>query len=110
MFKVFIFAVFVIFPALLWAQEDRLSIAKELTKMAKEAEVRLEFSVNPIDDTTLVLYRESNLKPSELSGDWTIYLLSIGSSPEQLKEKGFNKVRIYTSQSKDLNDYVLKTL
>jgi hypothetical protein len=109
MFKVFAVLFILFFPLFVWAQ-DRLSIAKELTKMAQEAEVHLEFSVDPNNDTTLMLHRESNLKPTELSGDWTIYLLSIGSSPEQLKEKGFNKVRIYTSKSEGITDYVLKIL
>ena len=93
-----------------WAQTDRSSVANELNQMAKKAEVRLEFSVDPNDDTTLMLYRESNLKPSELSGDWSLYLLSIGSSTEYLTAKGFNKVRIYTTKSNGVNDYVLKIL
>ena len=95
---------------LAWAQVDRLSVVSELTQMAKKAEVLIEFSVDPNDDTTLMLHRVSSLKPSELSGDWTMYLYSIGSSPDNLKESGFNKVRIYTSQSKGINDYVLKIL
>lgn len=96
----------------IWADSEiaAVSVAKELTEMAKDAEVRIEFSVDPNDDTTLVIHRVSNLRPNELSGDWTFYLLSIGSSPDYLKEKGFNKVRIYTSQSLDINDYVLKIL
>ena len=109
MFKIFVIVFVLLFPSSVWAQ-DRSSIAKELTKMAQEAEVLLEFSVDPNNDTTLMLYRESNLKPTELSGDWTIYLLSICSSPEHLKEKGFNKVRIYTSKSEGITDYVLKIL
>ncbi len=103
-----LFAIF--FTASVLADLERLSVAQELTGLAKKAEVRIEFSVDPNDDTTLILHRESSLKPSELSGDWTFYMLSIGSSPDYLKKKGFNKVRIYTSQSKGINDYVLKIL
>ena len=99
-----------IFSVSVWAELNRSSVAQELTEMAKKSEVRLEFSIDPNDDTTLMLHRTSSLRPSELSGDWTFYLLSIGSSPAFLKEKGFNKVRIYTSQSIGINDYVLKIL
>lgn len=89
---------------------SRSEASKELTEMAKKNEVRIEFSVDPNDDTTLFLYRESSLKPNEISGDWTMYLFSIGTTKEYLVKQGFNKVRIYTSQSKGINDYVLKIL
>ncbi|NKC11776.1 MAG: hypothetical protein GKR94_06090 [Gammaproteobacteria bacterium] len=99
-----------IFSVSVLAEADRAAVAQELSGMAKKAEVRLGFSVDPNDDTTLMLHRVSTLKPSELSGDWTFYLFSIDSSPDYLKKKGFNKVRIYTSQSKGINDYALKIL
>lgn len=89
---------------------SRSEIAKKLTENAKKAEVRIEFSVDPNDDKTLMLYRVSTFRPSELSGDWTMYLLSVGTTTEQLKKEGFNKVRIYTSKSKDVSDYVLEVL
>ena len=100
----------IFFTAYTWADLERTTVAQELTELAKKAEVRMEFSVDPNDDTTLMLHRVSSLKPSELSGDWAFYILSIGSSTDYLKKKGFNKVRIYTSQSKSVNDYVLKIL
>lgn len=112
MLRLFVITLSFVYPMSLWADSEiaAVSVANELTEMAKDAEVRIEFSVDPNDDTTLVIHRVSNLRPNELSGDWTFYLLSIGSSPDYLKEKGFNKVRIYTSQSLDINDYVLKIL
>ena len=89
---------------------DRSDIASELTQLAKSVNVPLEFSVDPNDDTTLVFIRESDQRPNELTGDWTIYLYFFGSNPDYLKKNGFKKVRIYTNQSQDVDDYVLKPL
>lgn len=110
MFRILLLVVFLAFSIPALSDSDRASVAAELTQKAKDAEVLIAFGVDQNDDTTLILQRVSTLAPSELSGDWTFYLYSIGSSPEYLKENGFNKVRIYTSKSKGQSDYVLKIL
>ena len=112
MIKNIIIAIVMIFivGTLAHADTKRSDIAKELTEKAIKAEVGLSFSVDPNLDTTLFIYRISPLKPKELKGDWKMFLFFIGTNTDYLKEKGFNMVRIYTSQSKDINDYVLKIL
>jgi hypothetical protein len=110
MFKILLFTLIVAFSAFSYAQADRQAIAKELTAMAQEYAARFEFAVAPDDDTTLIMYYDTHLKASELTGDWTSYLFAFGSSPEELKDEGFTQIRIYTSRSKDVNDYVLKNL
>ena len=101
-----------LFSTLAYADKTltREEIAAELTQKAIEVDLKISFKVDPNDDTTLVLYRATTLKPSELAGDWNIYLLSVGSDIEALKKDGFNKARIYTSKSDGVSDYVLKIL
>jgi hypothetical protein len=89
---------------------NRAEISQKLTEMAVKKQVKIKFNIDSNNDRTLILFRESSLKPEELSGDWTMYLLSIGTTPEYLKENGFDKVRIYTTKSKDITDYILKPL
>jgi uncharacterized OB-fold protein len=89
---------------------SRSDFAEQLTKKARKAEVKIQFSVDPNDDKTLIINRISTQTPKELRGDWSMYLYSVGTTKENLKAKGFNKVRIYTSQSEGIRDYVLKRL
>jgi hypothetical protein len=107
-----ILILFLTFSINIFAEQNlnRADISHKLTEMAVKREVKIKFTIDSNDDKTLILFRESSLRPEELSGDWTMYLLSIGTTPEYLKESGFNKVRIYTTKSKDITDYILKPL
>ncbi|MDH5718939.1 MAG: hypothetical protein OEZ22_15030 [Spirochaetia bacterium] len=90
-------------------QSDRNMIVKNLTDIAKKNKFKAKFEIDPNDDTTLIIHRESTMKPDEIE-NWTNYLYSVETSPEKIKEQGFNKVRIYTSVSKNIDDYSLKIL
>lgn len=107
-----ILIVFLTFSINIFAEQNlnRADISHKLTEMALKREVKIKFTIDSNNDKTLILFRESSLRPEELSGDWTMYLLSIGTTPEYLKENGFDKVRIYTTKSKDITDYILKPL
>lgn len=105
MLKVVMFSIVIAFPAYLFAQDERLEIVEVLTAIAQDSADSSKFFIDPNDDTTLIMYTSSSLKPSELESTWTMYLF-FGSSPEELKESGFNKVRIYTSRSKHLSDCI----
>ncbi len=107
---IFVFVV-TLFANTVYSEEAliRKEIAVSLSQAAIDTEVKVSFSVDPNDDTTLVIHRISHLKPAELAGNWKIiYLMSIGAGAEELKKQGFDKARIYTSQSEDISDYVLK--
>lgn len=88
----------------------RLKVVEMLSENAEANSAKINVLFEPNNDRELGLMKESPFKPSELKEDWETYLTSLGTSKEYLKEKGFNKVRIYTSQSTSVDDYVLKVI
>jgi autotransporter translocation and assembly factor TamB len=88
---------------------ERKNFAMILTSRAKNISLRVRFDLDPNDDSTFVIDRATTLRPEDVK-NWENYLLSVDTNKRQLKNKGFNKVRIYTSKSKSISDYVLKIL
>ena len=69
-------------------------------------EVAVEFLTEPNDNGTLIISRETNIKPEGVM-DWESYLLEAATDVNELKHAGFEQVKIYTSLSVYGFDYKL---
>lgn len=92
---------------------QREAIIKRFNSLIKESYARndpfyLTFGLDPLDSKTLCIYRQSTLKADEIQ-NWSLLLLSVNSSIDELKAMGFNKIRIYSSVDNYTN-YSLKIL
>ncbi len=75
-------------------EPERLAKVQELNSFAKENSLKAKFGTDPNDSTTLIFLRESSLSAKDLHFN----VIGYGTSIEDLKEVGFNKVRVYTSK------------
>jgi len=96
------------------SKEEREAYIKFLNKQAAKMDTNSKFSLDTNDNTTLFLFRKSNLRPEDLGGNgqW-IYLITTLTKKmniSEIKSKGFNKVRIYTNRSKNNSDYSLRII
>ena len=102
---------FALTPAVAAAEPEQDSerelIIQKMNDDAKNDEAKLSFELNPMNPRQIWIFRGTSLAPDEVK-DWEAYFWSVGTSAEELGEKGFSSVRIYTNQSRNLNkDYAL---
>ncbi|MDC7218605.1 MAG: hypothetical protein PQJ59_01620 [Spirochaetales bacterium] len=76
--------------------ELRIAKIDELNGFAEANSLKATFSKDPNDDTTLCFYRESSSSADMI--DFTNSVYGYGTTIEDLKAVGFNKVRIYSSK------------
>ena len=91
-------------------KEGRLAFVKSLNASAAWLDGDMQFSVDPNDSTTFTIWVAADKDPKEFRSDWVMLLALAGLEMDSLKARGFNKMRLYTSRSVGISDYILKIL
>ena len=88
-------------------KEQRTKVIETMNKNAKEYKIKAFFKFDENDSTTIEFYRETALEAKDIHFKMSAEIY--GYDISQLKEFGFNKVRIFSSQD-NYTTYHLKLL
>lgn len=79
---------------------------KDLNRESKRNGSLVKFELDKYLTGVLIIHRTSDMRPRELSDlELKSYLLGAGTNEVEIKNKGFDEVRLYTTSSRNMTDF-----